>query len=170
MIPIRFGAGLLAIVLCAPAALVRADEPKVDVRENIRSGLEWLAKNQIKRGEVGYWEANGNAYPTAMTGLAGMCFLMEGSTMTEGRYSDNIRKAVNMYVLGDNGYKRLFPSDANPMRWSDFRTTMYGCLKSNQNQDGSWNQGNMGIGPIYVTSVNLTILQLENSTLPIYQR
>jgi hypothetical protein len=34
--------------------------------------------------------------------------------------------------------------------------------------NGSWNQGY--IGPVYTTAINLTILQLENGTLPIYQR
>ena len=31
-----------------------------------------------------------------------------------------------------------------------------------------WGQGY--IGPVYTTATNLTILQLENGTLPIYQR
>ena len=34
--------------------------------------------------------------------------------------------------------------------------------------DGSWSQGY--IGPVYTTSMNLTILQLPNAALPIYQR
>jgi len=34
--------------------------------------------------------------------------------------------------------------------------------------DGSWNQGY--IGPVYTTAINLTILQLEDAALPIYQR
>jgi len=33
---------------------------------------------------------------------------------------------------------------------------------------GYWPQG--FIGPVYTTAINLTILQLENGTLPIYQR
>jgi hypothetical protein len=361
---VRFGAGLLTIALFASPSLLRADEPKVDVQDTIRKGLEWLARNQVKRGDEGYWEANGNQYPTTMTGIAGMCMLMEGSTLKEGKYSDNIRKAVNwylkhsqasgmlgnpnnptetgrymygqgfgtlflasvygeedddkkrkeleklltkavlfickaqtdrggwgyvsavdgggfdegsvtvtqlqalraarnagihvpkdaidksvkylhncttprggiiyslahgapvtgserspltaaavacsfsagnydsedakkwikyckenipfgkgrlahdeyqnyyfsqcMYVLGDDGYNKLFPDEKNPMRWSDFRKTMYEYLKSNQSQDGSWVQG--GVGPVFNTAVSLTILQLENSTLPIYQK
>jgi len=32
----------------------------------------------------------------------------------------------------------------------------------------SWSQGY--IGPVYTTAINLTILQLENGALPIYQR
>lgn len=34
--------------------------------------------------------------------------------------------------------------------------------------DGCWNDSN--IGPVYATSINTTILQLENGFLPIYQR
>ena len=79
-------------LLLAPAALW-ADEPKVDVQETIRKGLEWLAKNQNKT--EGHWEANGGQYPTTMTALAGMALLMEGSTLREGKYADNLRKAVD---------------------------------------------------------------------------
>src|SRR5207302_8282359 len=35
---------------------------------------------------------------TSMTGLAGMCFLMEGSTLREGKYSDQISKAVGWFM------------------------------------------------------------------------
>src|SRR6476646_8356222 len=84
-----------AAALVAPPALF-ADEPKVDVQENIRRGLEWLAKNQNK--SEGSWEAHGGQYPTTMTGLAGMALLMEGSTMRDGKYSDNIRRAVDWFM------------------------------------------------------------------------
>ena len=78
------------------SAPVRADEAKVDVQETIRKGLEWLAKNQNK--SEGNWEAHGGQYPTTMTGLAGMALLMEGSTMREGKYSQNIKKAVEWFM------------------------------------------------------------------------
>lgn len=51
--------------------------------------------------------------------------------------------------------------------WEDFRNRLYDRIVSEQQADGSW-QGN--IGPIYVTAINLTILQLERGFLPIYQR
>lgn len=73
-----------------------------------------------------------------------------------------------VYILGEEGYAKLFPNDKDPMRWSDFRKSMFGYIKQNQAQDGSWGQG--GMGAVYTTSINLTILQLENGTLPIYQR
>ncbi len=37
-----------------------------------------------------------------------------------------------------------------------------------QTPTARWNQGY--IGPVYTTAINLTILQLDNGTLPIYQR
>ena len=48
-----------------------------------------------------------------------------------------------------------------------FRDNLYARLVGEQTGDGSWT-GN--IGPIYVTSINLTVMQLENGFLPIYQR
>jgi len=52
-------------------------------------------------------------------------------------------------------------------QWETFRDTIAKRIVSEQASDGSW-QGN--IGPIYVTAINLTILQLERAYLPIYQR
>jgi hypothetical protein len=51
--------------------------------------------------------------------------------------------------------------------WESFRDSLYDKIVSEQQSDGSW-QGN--IGPIYVTAINLTILQLDKGFLPIYQR
>lgn len=51
--------------------------------------------------------------------------------------------------------------------WRTFRDSLYNRVLNEQKTDGSW-EGN--IGPIYVTSINLTVLQLENGYLPIYQR
>ncbi len=51
--------------------------------------------------------------------------------------------------------------------WRTFRDSLYSRIINEQQTDGSWT-GN--IGPIYVTSINLTVLQLENGFLPIYQR
>lgn len=51
--------------------------------------------------------------------------------------------------------------------WQTFRDKLFSRIVGEQIGNGSWT-GN--IGPIYVTSINLTILQLENGFLPIYQR
>lgn len=111
--------GLGASALLAPTE-AKADEPKVDVQENIRKGLEWLAKAQNKTD--GSWEANGGQYPTTMTAIAGMAMLMEGSTMREGKYSQNIKKAVEWFM------KRSQPNGllGNPNNPTEASRYMYG--------------------------------------------
>jgi hypothetical protein len=78
---------MLSVLLSAPA--VRADEMSPEQRKAVRKGLEWLARNQHKDG---HWS---DQYPVSMTALSGMALLMEGSTIREGKYKDNIRRAVD---------------------------------------------------------------------------
>ena len=107
-------------VLFAPLTHLSAAEPKVDVQDSIRKGLEYLAKTQNKSD--GNWEALGGAYPTTITGLAGMAFLLEGSTMREGKYSQNIKKAVEWFL------KRSQPNGllGNPNNPAEASRYMYG--------------------------------------------
>jgi hypothetical protein len=78
---------MLAVLALSP--VVRADEMSPEQRKAVRKGLEWLAKNQHKDG---HWA---DQYPVTMTALSGMALLMEGSTIREGKYKDNIRRAVD---------------------------------------------------------------------------
>jgi hypothetical protein len=52
--------------------------------------------------------------------------------------------------------------------WEKYRDDIAAKLVGEAGADGSWSQGY--IGSVYTTAINLTILQLENGTLPIYQR
>ncbi|MGD9126263.1 MAG: terpene cyclase/mutase family protein, partial [Planctomycetia bacterium] len=52
--------------------------------------------------------------------------------------------------------------------WETYKKEMQEHLYSQLESNGSWVQG--GYGPVYVTSISLTILQLDNAVLPIYQR
>ncbi len=55
-----------------------------------------------------------------------------------------------------------------PDEWEPFRDKLYTKIANEQSKEtGSWD-GN--IGPIYVTSCNLIMLQLDAAYLPIYQR
>lgn len=71
---------------------LRAAQEKIEVLESISHGLDWLAYEQHK---LGHWTAQQGRYPTAMTALAGMALLCEGSTTTQGKYAENIRRAVD---------------------------------------------------------------------------
>jgi squalene cyclase len=51
--------------------------------------------------------------------------------------------------------------------WENYRNRLFARLIREQNSDGSW-RGNFG--SLYVTASNLTILQLDNGTLPIFMR
>jgi hypothetical protein len=73
-------------------AAAAAPPPRADV---VHEGLEWLAAKQARRGS---WSANEGRYPTAITALAGIAFLMEGSTTSQGRYAEPIRRAVDYLV------------------------------------------------------------------------
>lgn len=79
------------------------DIPK-KYRSAIDKGLTWLAKQQHKDG---HWSAEGDQYPTAMTGLAGMALLAEGSTVATGKYKDNLRRAVDWLVANSQGKSGL---------------------------------------------------------------
>ncbi len=70
-----------------------AASPRVD--DVVAGGVEWLASKQSRRGS---WSANESRYPTAITALAGTALLMEGSTTSQGRYADPIRRAVDYLV------------------------------------------------------------------------
>jgi len=84
----------LAFCLLGPAA-ARADSLDARVNRVVSHGLDWIAAAQSR---VGSWSANDGRYPTAMTALAGVALLQEGSTTTQGKYSKNIRLAVD-YLL-----------------------------------------------------------------------
>src|SRR5262245_48919010 len=82
-------AGLGGLIVQPPA---RGDEIPEKYQPAVRKGLEYLIKHQFKDG---HWGANGDQYPAAMTGRGGLALLMEGSTVRDGKYSKQIRAAVD---------------------------------------------------------------------------
>jgi hypothetical protein len=95
-ISIRFVAALCAaaLILSQAAIPARATIENPRTRKAVSQGLDWLAYNQHK---LGHWTAQGR-YPTAMTALSGLAMLCEGSTATQGKYAENIRRAVDYLV------------------------------------------------------------------------
>jgi hypothetical protein len=86
----------IAAIICTRAASA-AGASGTDVNRVVNRGLAWLASHQSR---VGHWTVGGGEqYPTAMTALAGMAMLCEGSTAMQGKYAPNIRKAVD-YLVG----------------------------------------------------------------------
>jgi hypothetical protein len=83
-------AAVLLVGLCLSPA--RGDEVPPKAQEMTDKALAWLAKQQHRDGR---WEASGGQFASAMTGIAGLALLMEGSTIREGKYANNIRRAVD---------------------------------------------------------------------------
>src|SRR5262249_13389747 len=61
----------------------------------IKKGLDYLVKTQHSDG---HWAGIDGHYAISMTSMAGMAFLAEGSTLNEGKYSGQLRRAVR-YLL-----------------------------------------------------------------------
>jgi hypothetical protein len=94
-------AGSVALVLFS-AGNVRAEEIPAEYRDAVNRGLRWLADQQHRDG---HFDGVNGQYAISMTALAGMAFLAEGSTIREGKYRDNIRRATNylMEKVQSNG-------------------------------------------------------------------
>ncbi len=84
---------------------------------------------------------------------------------------DNLYRIESARSFGHWHYTYLYYSQAvyreGGTSWEAFREKLYQRIVREQKADGSW-EGD--IGPVYVTSINLTILQLDKGLLPIYQR
>ena len=91
----RLLVGIVLVALTAIGQNMRpafGDEIPEKYKTAVDKGLQYLVKQQFKDGHFG---ANGDQYPVSMTGLAGIAMLMEGSTVREGKYATNIRKAAD---------------------------------------------------------------------------
>ena len=92
------GAGYLRAP--APHRRRRKSCPKHVTPETLRAvlkGLDYLAAQQA---EDGSWisDPGGQAYPVAMTGLAGTALLAHGNSPTRGKYAKNVQGAVEYLV------------------------------------------------------------------------
>jgi hypothetical protein len=85
----------LLIVLLSGISETQAGKKDPKVQAAVTKALDFLAREQRRQG---YWEANGGQYRAAMTAMAGMAMLCEGSTTTRGKYAPNIRLAVDYLI------------------------------------------------------------------------
>jgi hypothetical protein len=78
----------------------------------IDRGLDYLKNSQRPDGS---WSggAHGQSYPAVMTALAGLALLANGSTPLEGKYSENVRRAMNFLL--ECGEKTVFTKDGVKM-------------------------------------------------------
>lgn len=79
-------------------------------KPNVDRGLQWLARQQFRDG---HWEANNGWYPVAVTAMAGMALLAEGSTPSHGKYAKELDRTVD-YLLSRVQKSGLIGNPANP--------------------------------------------------------
>lgn len=147
--------------------------------EVIDKAKQYIYDCQNKDGGISYSSRNRGSSRPAITAAA------LASLYNAGEYDDKdhvpqmleyCKKTLNTLTdtaqsFGHWHYTYIYYSQVmyrqDPKEWIPFRDKLYEKICSEQNDDGYWT-GN--IGPIYVTSNNLTMLQLDKALLPIYQR
>jgi hypothetical protein len=115
--PLVLAALTSGLLLCAGPASAQVP---AKYKPSINKGLDWLAKSQNPRS--GHWEGTNGQYPVAMTGLAGMALLCEGSTASQGKYSRHIRKARD-FLMSQSQTSGLI---SNPAEMNSAARYMYG--------------------------------------------
>jgi len=129
----------LAGVLVAAAPCVRASETGGRVlprhvtpatQAAIQRGLDYLARTQ---GRDGAWRnAPGyGTYPVAMSALAGLAFLMSGSTTTQGKYAPNVDRVTDFLMSCSTAgglIARVEEAEGRPMYGHGFSMLFLGEL------------------------------------------
>jgi squalene cyclase len=148
-------------------------------REIIDKAIAYIHKCTMPDGGVQYSSKGGGGRP-AISAAAIACLF------NAGEYDDTHVPRMLDYAekhlgnIANNGfghwhYAHFYYAQVmyreGGRKWEAYREQMEKRLLSEAQPEGDavfWGQGY--IGPVYTTATNLTILQLENGTLPIYQR
>jgi len=148
-------------------------------KEIIDKAIGYIHKCTMPDGGVQYSSKGGGGRP-AISAAAIACLF------NAGEYDDTHVPRMLDYAekhlgnINNNGfghwhyahfyYAQVMYREGNK-KWIGYRDQIEKRLigESQQDRDGTfWSQGY--IGPVYTTATNLTILQLDKGTLPIYQR
>jgi hypothetical protein len=98
-----------------------------EYKPGIEKSLTWLAKQQKKDGS---WSNPENQCDVICTGVAGLAFLMEGSTAVKGKYAESIKQAVTWMVQNcqEGTEDGRFGTDARQARFADMTGQSYAVL------------------------------------------
>ena len=147
-------------------------------KEIIDRAVEYIKKCTTPEGGVQYSIKGGGARPP-ITAAAVACLFNSGEYDSEyvKKLLDFCKKNLN--PTGDGGrsfghwhYAHYYYSQAlyriGGQEWDKYYAVLTDDIIHKQSASGAWKEGH--VGPIYVTAINATILQLENGYLPIYQK
>lgn len=148
-------------------------------KEVIEKAIKYIHGCQMPDGGICYSSQNRTDSRPAITAAAIACLFNAGEYEGENvqrlikfcrqNLFDNVANPRNTF--GHWFYSYYYYSQAvyrmGGKDWEDFRDRLYARLLQQQTSEGSW-QGE--IAPVYCTALSVTMLQLENDYLPIYQR
>jgi len=149
-------------------------------KEAIDKAVKYIQKCTGSDGGVQYSAKTGGGGRPPITAAAIACLFNAGDY--DSNYVEKLSKYCDRHFLNvgsDNDghwhYSHYYYAQVvyreGEKKWEGYRDKIYTRLLNEARSDGKvyyWDQGY--IGPIYTTSINLTILQLEKAYLPLYQR
>ncbi len=144
--------------------------------EIVEKAIEYIRRCTTPDGGVQYNSAGGGGRP-AITAAAITCLFNAGEYDSEyvPKLLDYCKKTlfdISNAGFGHWHYAHYYYAQVLYREggddWREYRDKIYARIISEATPEGYWSQGY--IGPVYTTSINLTILQLEKAALPIYQR
>lgn len=147
-------------------------------KQIIEKGISYIERCTDAEGGVRYsLKTNGGPRPP-ITAAAVVCLFNAGEYGNPLvnkliAYSDKtLAPNVNAQAYGHWHYAQYYYSQVvyrkGDEAWKAYTDKVFKLILDQQAADGSWNEGY--IGGVYTTALNLTILQLDNGFLPIYQR
>jgi len=148
-------------------------------RETIDRAIAYIHKCTMPDGGVQYSSKGGGGRP-AISAAAIACLFNAGEyddthvprmlTYAEKHLGNIANARFGHWHYAHYYYAQVMYREGG-QKWSDYRRQIEKRLVAEATKDRtgvSWQQGY--IGPVYTTATNLTILQLDNGMLPIYQR
>jgi hypothetical protein len=149
-------------------------------KEIIDKAVEYIRKCTLPDGGVQYSSKGGGGRP-AISAAAIACLFNAGEYDNEYvpklmKYCESNLGDIANQSFGHWHYAHYYYSQVRYREggqpWVGYRDKIHNRILSDVKSDNMsyayWDQGY--IGDVYTTAINLTILQLENGALPIYQR
>ena len=157
-------------------------------KEIIEKAVKYIRTCTTADGGVAYSYATRGGGRPAITAAAIACLFNAGEYDAKDGDKDKVDAVQKMLkyceqnlgtsnsnaalILGHWHYAHYYYSQVlyreGGEKWDAYRKEIFTRLVGEANADGFWDQGYLGAA--YTTAMNLTILQLDRGTLPIYQR
>ena len=147
-------------------------------KEIIDRAIDYIKECTLPDGGVQYSIRGGGARP-AITAAAVACMFSSGEYESPyvkkllGYCEKNVWPGVSRtQYYGHWHYTHYYFSQViyrlDEKEWPKYKKDIATEILAKQSATGAWNEGH--IGPVYTTAINVTLLQLDNGYLPIYQK